>query len=290
MGGCQGKGVDFPTCFFFDLSAAHFRRPMGILRIGTAGYKYDDWVGKVYPPTLAARDYLSFYATKFDCVEINASFYTLLSPYTYRQMARKTPTDFEFVVKAHKGLTHEIQDARETARAFKDSVQPLTDAGKLGCCLLQFPQRCHRSPENLEYLERLVDWLAPLPLVVEFRHRSWVNDEVFDTLRQWKVGFVSVDEPKLPGLMPPVIVPTPISYVRFHGRNADKWYQHDHPYERYDYLYSEEELMEWLPKIRQLVSESEKCYVIFNNHYEGKSAINAEMLKELCYRLWSPEE
>ncbi len=262
---------------------------MGVLRVGTAGYKYGDWVGRVYPFDLPERDFLSYYATKFDCVEVNASFYALLSLYTYRQMVRKTPQDFEFVIKAYRGLTHEIDNPTETAQSFRDSLKPVIESGKLGCCLLQFPQRCHRTRENIGYLEDLVGWLQPLPLVIEFRHRSWVNPEVFELLKQWGVGFVSVDEPRLPGLMPPVIVPTPISYVRFHGRNAQKWHHHDHPYERYDYLYSEEELKEWVPKIRQLVVGSEKCYVIFNNHYEGKSVINAEMLKEMCRRLWTDQ-
>lgn len=262
---------------------------MGVLKVGTAGYKYDDWVGPVYPPTLRERDFLPYLAQYIDCVEINASFYSLLSPLTFRAMARKTPPDFEFIVKAHRSFTHEPENAAEVLRPFKDSLRPLVDAGKLGCVLLQFPQRFHNTPENRAHIERVAEWLRVFPLVVEFRHSSWVCDEVFNWLRQWQIGFVCVDEPRLPGLMPPVVVATaPIGYIRFHGRNAEKWHHHEHAWERYDYLYNEAELREWLPKVRSLLAQTEKCYAIFNNHWQGKGFINAQMLKRLFAEEGSP--
>jgi uncharacterized protein YecE (DUF72 family) len=255
---------------------------MGQLKVGTAGYKYDDWVGTVYPPNLKERDFLPYLARLVDCVEINASFYSLLSPHTYRAMVRKTPDDFEFLVKAHRAFTHGPEDATETLSPFKESLRPLVESGKLGCVLVQFPQRFHHTPDNRDYVARVAEWLGEFPLVVEFRHISWVREEVFEWLRRLGVGFVCVDEPRLPGLMPPVVVATaPIGYVRFHGRNAEKWHHHEQAWERYDYLYSEDELREWLPRLRQLTAQTEKCYAIFNNHWQGKGAINAQMLKRL---------
>ncbi|MCS7192798.1 MAG: DUF72 domain-containing protein [Armatimonadetes bacterium] len=255
---------------------------MGTLKVGTAGYKYEDWVGQVYPKDLPERDFLTYLAKFIDCVEINASFYTVLSTYTYKAMARKTPTNFEFVVKAHKSFTHEPDQAEEVLPKFKESIQPLLEAGKLSCILLQFPQRFHNTHENRDYLKQVVDWLGEFPLVAEFRHISWAKDYAFDFLKKLGLGFVCVDEPNLQGLMPPIAVATsPIGYVRFHGRNAEKWHHHEHAWERYDYLYSEEELREWLPKLRQLVQQTDKTYAIFNNHWQGKGFINAQMLRHL---------
>jgi len=255
---------------------------MGSLKVGTAGYKYEDWVGRVYPPNLRERDFLPYLAQFVDCVEINASFYSILSPYTYKTMARKTPANFEFVVKAHKAFTHEPEQALDVLPKFKESIQPLLDSQKLGCVLVQFPQRFHNTLESRDHLARVVEWLGEFPLVAEFRHASWARSEAFDFLRELGIGFVCVDEPKLPGLMPPIVVATsPIGYVRFHGRNAEKWHHHEHAWERYDYLYSEDELREWLPKLRQLVQQTEKTYAIFNNHWQGKGFINAQMLRHL---------
>ncbi len=255
---------------------------MGKLKVGTAGYKYDDWVGRVYPPNLRERDFLPYLAQFVDCVEINASFYSLLSPYTYKTMVRKTPEGFEFIVKAHKAFTHEPEKVGEVLEPFKESLHPLWEAGKLGCVLIQFPQRFHNTPENRDRLRRVVDWLSEFPLVAEFRHQSWASESSFDFLRELGIGFVCVDEPPLPGLMPPVAVATaPIGYVRFHGRNAQKWHHHEQAWERYDYLYSEDELREWLPKLRTLVRQTEKTYAIFNNHWQGKGFVNAQMLRRL---------
>ncbi len=255
---------------------------MGSLKVGTAGYKYEDWVGTFYPPNLPERDFLPYCAKFFECVEVNASFYAVLSPHTYLAMARKTPDNFEFIVKAHKAFTHETEQATEVLQPFKDSLQPLMDGGKMGCVLIQFPQRFHNTPQNREHLRKVVDWLNDFPLVAEFRHNSWIRDEALELLRQMGVGFVGVDEPPLPGLLPPLAVATsPLGYVRFHGRNAEKWHHHGHAWERYDYLYTEDELREWLPKLRDLTAQTEKTYAIFNNHWQGKGAFNAQMLKRL---------
>jgi uncharacterized protein YecE (DUF72 family) len=152
----------------------------------------------------------------------------------------------------------------------------------LGCVLAQYPWSFKATPENRRALERLRSELAEIPVVVEFRNAGWVAEETFALLRELGMGCFCVDEPRLKGLMPGIVKATsPIGYVRFHGRNAAKWWQHEHAYERYDYLYSEEELTEWVPRVRELAEETEKTYLFFNNHYEGKAGQNAQMMAQL---------
>ncbi|MBI3910117.1 MAG: DUF72 domain-containing protein [Armatimonadetes bacterium] len=253
-----------------------------MIRIGTSGFSYEDWRGHFYPPDLPKRDMLPYYARFFPTVEINATYYSLPSPFTFMQMARKVPEGFDFVVKAHKTMTHAGEYVPEAFEGFRRAVSPLTERNMLGCVLAQFPWSFRYAPENLAYLRQLRDGLADLPTVVEFRNRAWVRDETFATLRDLGLGFCCVDEPRLKGLMPPVCAATsPLGYIRFHGRNAAKWWQHEQAYERYDYLYSEAELAEWVPKIRALEAQVKRVYLFFNNHYEGKAGQNARMLARL---------
>jgi uncharacterized protein YecE (DUF72 family) len=119
-------------------------------------------------------------------------------------------------------------------------------------------------------------------VVVEFRDRAWVTDETFAQLSELSLGYCSVDEPNLHGLMPAVAKATgPLAYVRFHGRNAEKWWEHEQAWERYDYSYSTDELREWVPKIRSLETESEAVLVYANNHYRGQSLDTIRKLREL---------
>ena len=133
---------------------------------------------------------------------------------------------------------------------------------------------------NRQFLTRLREGLDGLPVVVEFRNSRWLEgDTTFDLLRSLEMGFCCVDEPRLKGLMPPVsVATTPVAYVRFHGRNAQKWWRHDHAWERYDYTYSQDELMDWVPRIQSLAEDSEVVYLYANNHWEGQSVGTARQL------------
>jgi uncharacterized protein YecE (DUF72 family) len=158
----------------------------------------------------------------------------------------------------------------------------LVEAGRLACVLAQFPYSFHPSPENRDYLQRLRAGLAGLPVVVEFRTAGWVAQGTFDLLRSLNLGFCSVDEPRLPGLMPPVAAATgPVAYVRFHGRNAARWYNHQQAWERYNYAYAQDELREWLPRLRQLDTTAALTLVYFNNHYVGQAVKAARDLGQL---------
>jgi len=251
--------------------------------IGTSGYSYDDWREHYYPPGLNKGKRLEFYAREFSFVEVNSSYYSLLRPEVFRQLAQKTPPEFVFAVKGYKSFTHERgAGVAEDVKKFCFSLAPLLEKGKLGAVLLQFPYSFPRRPENKNYLAALREALGGLPAVVEFRHQSWVRGETWEFLKGLELGYVCVDEPDIKGLVGRVAVCTaPVAYVRFHGRNREKWWRHEHTYERYDYLYTERELGEWVPGIRSLAREAKRVFVAFNNHYRGQAVQNARMLKEM---------
>ena len=149
--------------------------------------------------------------------------------------------------------------------------------------MAQFPNSFRNERENRRHLVTLRQVLGDLPVVVEFRHRSWAETEaVFPFLDDLGFGLVCVDAPKLASLFPDILrVTGNIAYVRFHGRNAAKWWKHQEAYERYDYLYSPEELEEWVPKLRSLASQADSVYAVMNNHYQGKAYLNAQQLRAL---------
>jgi uncharacterized protein YecE (DUF72 family) len=253
-----------------------------MIYVGTSGFKFDDWKGHFYPESVKEKDWLQYYGERFNCLEINASYYRLMHPATFFHMANKVPDVFEFTVKAYRALTHEIGPENEADfTTFIASIQPLIEAKKFGCILAQFPTSFHNTPGNRGYLTQLCGRFSELPLVVEFRNREWVKDEVFAFLREHQVGWCAVDEPQFRSLMPPIAVATsPIGYVRFHGRNYKQWWAKDSKL-RYDYLYPREELEEWVPRIRGLAAETQKVYVFMNNCFQAQAARNAIEMREL---------
>jgi uncharacterized protein YecE (DUF72 family) len=243
-----------------------------MIHLGTSGFSYKDWVGVFYPENMQQRDWLSFYAREFHTCEINSTYYAIPSPAVMGSMAAKTGADFLFAVKANQEMTHQRQDSARICEAFVKSLGPIIDAGKLGCILAQFPNSFDCNRYNLEYLGTLRKNLGDLPLVVEFRNARWLKVEVFQWLRQHDMGFCCVDEPRLPNLLPPIAEATSkIGYIRFHGRNKEKWWQHEQAYERYDYTYKAEELSEWAPKIKKLAEVTENMFIFANNHWKGQS-------------------
>jgi len=262
---------------------------MAKLLIGTSGFKFDDWKSSFYPAELKPANWLNYYAERFNCLEVNASYYRLIHPATFSQMAKKVPEGFEFTVKAYKSLTHEIGEESESDfETFVESLKPLLEAGKFGCVLAQFPTSFRNTAESRAYLAELQDRFHDneVPLVVEFRNHDWIAQSVFDFMREHRVGFCAVDEPQFKTLMPPIAMATSdIGYVRFHGRNYQTWWKGGAGgKDRYDYLYSQEELEEWVPKIQQIAQASDKVYVFMNNCFQGKAAKNALQMRELLQR------
>ncbi|MCP4674270.1 MAG: DUF72 domain-containing protein [Deltaproteobacteria bacterium] len=249
--------------------------------IGTSGFDYADWRGFFYPKKLLRKTWLSYYSKRFHALELNFSYYRMPNQGQLASMVDRTDGKVEFAVKAHRSMTHERTASDIEYSAFIDAIGELRDAERLGAVLAQFPYSFRQSEENRVYLKRLADRLGP-PLVVELRRSDWATDPIRDWLEQLGVGYCCVDEPRIKGLMPPEAVATANpAYVRFHGRNADKWYKHDRPEERYDYRYQPSELKEWSLKIRNLENKANKVLVFFNNHFQAKAVEAAEIMERL---------
>lgn len=253
-----------------------------MIYVGTSGFSYDDWVGPYYPQDLKKTEWLTYYAQEFSTLELNSSYYGVPTVFSMERMANKTPEGFLFAVKANQEMTHKREDNEAVFTQFVAALKPMVEQGKFGCVLAQFPNSFHNDADGRDYLKDFRDRTGDLPVVIEVRNHDWLQDETFAFLRQHNLGFCCVDEPHFSSLMPPVAVATSdVAYVRFHGRNAKKWWSHGEAWERYDYTYSPDELQEWAPKLRSLAEGSERLFVFANNHYRGQSIDTARQLKLL---------
>jgi uncharacterized protein YecE (DUF72 family) len=253
-----------------------------VIRIGTSGFQYEDWREILYPRDLPKTRFLERYAEEFDAVEINYTYYSMPSARTLASLVRRTPDPFGFAIKLHSTMTHERTADEAAYRAFLEALKPLVDGGRLLAILGQFPQSLWPDAAAREHLERLRARFRDLPLVYEFRNKRWIRDEVRRWLRALRVGYCCVDEPQLPSLVPAVLwVTSPVGYVRLHGRNAEKWYEHGDAAERYDYRYSAQELGAWKDRVRRLAEKAETTLVYFNNHFRGNAVHNARELRGL---------
>ena len=257
-----------------------------MLRVGTCGFSYKDWVGPFYPLRIRPQSMLDYYAERFAAVEIDSAYYAIPSASMFESMAHRTPPDFRFTVKAPGSITHVPADATPPAddlRAFRASLDPLLRAGKLGAVLAQFPNSFRPARDAFGRLELLRREWPDLRLVAEFRHRDWQKDSVGRILGALDIGWCNVDEPRLESLVrPDARTTSTIGYVRFHGRNAAKWWKQERSAaERYDYMYSVDELAEWLQRIEEVVDKTDETYVFFNNHRNGQAATNARQMMDL---------
>jgi uncharacterized protein YecE (DUF72 family) len=255
-----------------------------LIKIGTSGFSFPDWVGPVYPDTIKKTDMLGFYEKElgFKITEINFTYYSIPSPKSFESMIKKTSPDFEFTVKTHKSMTHEIKDKKtgkfldnkESFDRFIVSIEPLIKEGRLTAVLAQFPFSFYTVKDNYQYLLTFKDRMKEIPLVVEFRNIYWHNTRSIDFLKRNAIGYCVVDEPKLKGLMPynPAWT-TNKGYFRFHGRNKN-WF--NAPLDvRYDYRYSKEELQEFVPDINTVDDSASETLVMFNNCHAGSAVKNA---------------
>jgi uncharacterized protein YecE (DUF72 family) len=253
---------------------------------GTCGFSYKDWVGVYYPEGLPSKSWLSYYAREFNSLELNSTYYALPGLAAMESLAAKTGDGFLFAVKANQEMTHVRRNGEEASRTFVRILQPLVTAGKLGCVLAQFPYSFGCNSANREYLQRLSDWLPGYPLVIEFRNSTWLGDETRRLLAERGIGFCCVDEPDLPRLMPPMAEVTgKIGYIRFHGRNADKWWHHDQAWERYDYSYSAAELEQWIPRIQVIGSKAENTFIFANNHWRAQAVDTIRQVRSMLDQL-----
>jgi uncharacterized protein YecE (DUF72 family) len=252
-----------------------------MILIGTCGYSYDDWVGPFYPSGLRKGDWLPFYAEHFDAVELNFSFYRMPTAQQMDGMVRRTDGKLVFVVKSPQEITHQRGDTLAVVESFMNAVKPMKDAGVLGGVLLQFPFSFRFVPENTAYLDQIVEAFEGVDLIVEFRHDSWVKPEVVEYLKGKGVAFCNVDEPHLHDLIRKTeFVTSNIGYVRFHGRNAKTWWKGDSA-QRYNYLYTPNELLEWKESLRTMSGKVDALFLFTNNHYGGNAVKNAMDLQAM---------
>jgi uncharacterized protein YecE (DUF72 family) len=298
------------------------------LRIGTSGWNYPGgrgtWTGVFYPPSRQRPkgfDELSFYASHFNTVEVNSTFYGQPRAEVCRGWAERTPPGFEFSVKLYQkfthprmykerlatslvpevaeadpSLTHEWLEAIGTPNQadldeFRRGIEPLSAAGKLGALLAQFPSSFKDTPPARAYLSTLLGALSGYRVAIELRHRSWSDriDDTLDLLNDFEAAWVQIDEPKFRFSIRQNYLPNVrgFYYMRLHGRNAAQWWKHGKAEDRYDYLYTASELREFsstADAARRLVRN---VYLYANNHFSAKSVANAAMIK---HQLGEPVE
>jgi uncharacterized protein YecE (DUF72 family) len=252
------------------------------IRVGPAGWSYTDWEGTVYPPHRSKFDHLAYLSSFFDTIEINSPFYRI-PPITHaKSWVRRVGSnpDFKFTTKIFRGFTHDAAElAAGDVDAFRNYLDPLASANRLGAVLLQYPWSFKNSDESRDKLAQLFTNFRDYPLALEVRHATFQNDEFFAFLNEHGVAWVNVDQPQFHDSVKPADTTTgPLAYVRLHGRNYEKWFAHSESWERYNYLYSKEELAPWVDRIRGMAKEKD-TYVVTNNHFRGQAIVNAVELE-----------
>jgi uncharacterized protein YecE (DUF72 family) len=294
------------------------------VRIGTCSWADEALVKHWYPKGVTARERLAWYAERFSTVEVDSTFYRVPDEKMVQGWADRTPDGFVMHVKAfglmtrhpvrleqlppdlrdglpldHRGrVDRPPREARATVfRAFLGALEPLRAAGKLGGILFQLPPYVVWKPASLDYLEWAREQVGDDRMLVEFRHRSWFEDGVVEEMLRWLeergMAYVTVDAPKVdaPGVPPTVVAATaPLAYVRFHGRNAATWNKRGGgAAQRFDYLYGEDELREWVEPLRELAGQAEEAYAFFNNNNQTGGVAQAPAGAELLRRLLEEE-
>ncbi|HPE68446.1 MAG TPA: DUF72 domain-containing protein [Thermotogota bacterium] len=244
--------------------------------IGTSGFSYQDWVGAVYPESTPKSRWFEFYCTMFTALEWNMTYYQIPSSQVVQSFARRAPRPFLLSIKAHRSITH--QGKLDLLAPLQDLYHCAQQNGLTPQLLFQFPFSFQNDADARGYLGKMVEQV-PARCSFEFRHASWAVPEVLGWLQQRGFSMVSVDQPPLPHLMPRILFRCEPIYLRFHGRNAQKWWTHEQAHERYDYQYSSAELLPWVKRL--IEARAQERIVFFNNHFRGKAAKNAKQFSLL---------
>jgi uncharacterized protein YecE (DUF72 family) len=266
------------------------------IRIGTSGWSYPSgkgtWKGLFYPQKRG--DELSYYADHFDTVEVNSSFYGPPPAATTRRWAERTPKRFEFSVKLYQKFTHPEMFAKATGKdpfdltrddvdEFARGLAPLAEAGKLGPLVAQFPASFRADARTRDYLAWLLEAFKDYALAIELRHRSWSDERgsTEEILAAAGAAWIQIDEPKFRDSIRQSFKPNVpgFFYMRLHGRNAANWWRHASRDDRYDYLYSTDELKPIADAVREAGRAAKKAYAYMNNHFAAKAVANAAILK-----------
>ena len=269
------------------------------IRIGTAGWAYKDWEGIFYPPGMRQRRVhpLEYLARFFDTTEINTSFYGPLKPELAKLWAKRVAAinpRFLFTAKLYRAFTHSpiavmeptsaatIRPTDEDEIKTREGLDALANEGMLGALLIQFPVSFKNTSLNREYLERLLRQFIEYPRVVEVRDSSWNNPDTLAEFARQNVAFCNIDQPVMgKSLAPTEHVTASTAYIRLHGRNYSQWFDSDNRNDRYNYLYKERELEDWKERVENVAHRAQTTYVITNNHFESKAAVNAIELKSM---------
>lgn len=276
--------------------------------IGTAGWSYKDWVPVFYPKTQSGNfDWLRFYATFFDFVEVNSTYYTYVSPHITRGWVQKTDhnDDFLFSVKLHQDFTHKRRYDLPKIKAVRNALDILTRAGRLGGLLLQFPYSFSFDDGAVEHIRKLDYLFREYPRFLEIRHNSWNRPETVEFCNELGISLCTIDQPQIGSAVPfAPVVTAKRAYIRLHGRNEEAWKQSISSYgqeqtyeqqnERYKYLYTPAEVTDLAQSIKEATeSAAKEIYVIANNHPTGYAAANAfellHLLKEQAGKVRMPE-
>lgn len=254
----------------------------GVIRVGPAGWSYEDWKGPVYPsPAPAGFDPLIHLARQFSVIELNNTFYRPPTPRMTETWAKKTSSlpDFEFTAKLWQQFTHEKEGFTDRdLQTFRDGLRPLAETRKLGALLAQFPWFLQDGEPARSRIEGIVEHFRDLaPVLIEVRHATFGAPDFLEFLRRIGAGFCNIDQPKASDSLTGTEVATaPVAYLRLHGRNREAWFRKGSTRdEKYNYLYSPEELAPLADAVRRLSQKSSRLYVIFNNHYQGHAVTNA---------------
>jgi uncharacterized protein YecE (DUF72 family) len=270
------------------------------VRIGTSGWNYPagrgTWNGLFYPAGVKGRsksgakpkfDELAYYADHFNTVEVNTTFYGLPKATVAQTWADRTPSGFEFSLKLYRRLTHAdipgvLPVDIASIDAYRRGIEPLAAAGKIGALLAQFPPSFKQTPESQGYLDALLHRFRDYPMAVELRHRSWSDDfgSTLSLLNLHNAALTQIDEPKFKLSIRQNQLPniSGFYYMRLHGRNAAQWWKHDASEDRYNYLYSAEQLKPFSETANAARNLVKKFYLYFNNHFASKAVVNALMI------------
>ena len=261
-----------------------------MIRVGPAGWSYPDSPGHLYPADVPSKfDALAFLAGYFDTIEVNSTFYRPQPKKTYASWVKRVAPnpDFRFSVKLWQRFTHERQDrwTADDVRMVTEGFETLAEAGRLGAVLAQFPWSFKPGTDARGWLRELAREFAAWPVVVEVRHGAWQQPQHLALLRDLGLGFANIDQPVIGRSLTPTAEATgTVGYVRFHGRNYAHWFgETEDAAQRYDYLYTAEELGPWVDRIRAIDAAQgvAEVYVVSNNHFEGKGPANALMLRSM---------
>lgn len=257
--------------------------------IGTSGYDHPELKGSFYPSALPRKDFLQYFSSKFNALELNTTFYGMPTPERMNSFYERTEGRIKLSVKMNRLLTHEINlDWKNSANDFRNALIPLAEKNALGAVLIQFPESFGYSVENRYYLASLLSEFKDFNCVVEFRHRDWIHESVFEGLEKRNAGIVFCDMPQLKNLPDGFASKTPFigktAYIRLHGRNEAGWYAfapNNRVTTRYDYEYSLDELKAFLPVIKTACEEGRVVHMYFNNHPKGCGFKNALEMQQL---------